>query len=100
MLRSRDPEEVIRQAQQLVDAGYKEIVLTGIHTGGYGEDMKDYNFAQLLKELDSRVKGLKESVSLQSKRAKLQTKSSKCLTAQTRSSDTFTSRFNPAQTAF
>ena len=59
LLRSRDPEEVIRQAQQLVDAGYKEIVLTGIHTGGYGEDMKDYNFAQLLKELDSRVKGLK-----------------------------------------
>lgn len=59
LLRSRDPEEVIRQAQQLVDAGYKEIVLTGIHTGGYGEDMKDYNFAQLLRELDSRVKGLK-----------------------------------------
>ncbi|WMW45958.1 tRNA (N(6)-L-threonylcarbamoyladenosine(37)-C(2))-methylthiotransferase MtaB [Bacillus paralicheniformis] len=59
LLRSRDPEEVIRQAQQLVDAGYKEIVLTGIHTGGYGEDMKDYNFAQLLKELDSCVKGLK-----------------------------------------
>lgn len=59
LLRSRDPEEVIRQAQQLVDAGYKEIVLTGIHTGGYGEDMKDYNFAQMLKELDSRVKGLK-----------------------------------------
>ncbi|MBW7632064.1 tRNA (N(6)-L-threonylcarbamoyladenosine(37)-C(2))-methylthiotransferase MtaB [Bacillus licheniformis] len=59
LLRSRDPEEVIHQAQQLVDAGYKEIVLTGIHTGGYGEDMKDYNFAQLLKELDSRVKGLK-----------------------------------------
>nr|MDH3164191.1 tRNA (N(6)-L-threonylcarbamoyladenosine(37)-C(2))-methylthiotransferase MtaB [Bacillus licheniformis] len=44
---------------RLVDAGYKEIVLTGIHTGGYGEDMKDYNFARLLKELDSRVKGLK-----------------------------------------
>ncbi|MDA1474785.1 tRNA (N(6)-L-threonylcarbamoyladenosine(37)-C(2))-methylthiotransferase MtaB [Bacillus changyiensis] len=59
LLRSRDPEAVIRQAQQLVDAGYKEIVLTGIHTGGYGEDMKDYNFAQLLRELDSRVKGLK-----------------------------------------
>ncbi|ALC81675.1 MULTISPECIES: tRNA (N(6)-L-threonylcarbamoyladenosine(37)-C(2))-methylthiotransferase MtaB [Bacillus] len=59
LLRSRDPEEVIRQAQQLVDAGYKEIVLTGIHTGGYGEDMKDYNFAKLLKELDTRVTGLK-----------------------------------------
>ncbi|WP_437131565.1 tRNA (N(6)-L-threonylcarbamoyladenosine(37)-C(2))-methylthiotransferase MtaB [Bacillus atrophaeus] len=59
LLRSRDPEEVIKQAQQLVDAGYKEIVLTGIHTGGYGEDMKDYNFAKLLRELDDRVDGLK-----------------------------------------
>jgi threonylcarbamoyladenosine tRNA methylthiotransferase MtaB len=59
LMRSRDPEEVIHQAQQLVDAGYKEIVLTGIHTGGYGEDMKDYNLAMLLKDLEQKVKGLK-----------------------------------------
>ena len=58
LMRSRDPKEVV-QAQQLVDAGYKEIVLTGIHTGGYGEDMKDYNLAQLLRDLESQVKGLK-----------------------------------------
>jgi threonylcarbamoyladenosine tRNA methylthiotransferase MtaB len=59
LLRSRDPEDVMKQAQQLVDAGYKEIVLTGIHTAGYGEDMKDYNFAQLLRELEKNIKGLK-----------------------------------------
>lgn len=59
LLRSRDPKEVIRQAQQLVNAGYKEIVLTGIHTGGYGEDMKDYNLAKLLQDLESQVEGLK-----------------------------------------
>ncbi|MFB1080618.1 tRNA (N(6)-L-threonylcarbamoyladenosine(37)-C(2))-methylthiotransferase MtaB [Jeotgalibacillus sp. JSM ZJ347] len=59
LMRSRDPEEVIRQAQQLVEAGYKEIVLTGIHTGGYGEDMKDYNLAMLLTDLEEKVKGLK-----------------------------------------
>lgn len=59
LMRSRDPKEVIKQAQQLVDAGYKEIVLTGIHTGGYGEDMKDYNFAMLLRDLDTQVHGLK-----------------------------------------
>jgi threonylcarbamoyladenosine tRNA methylthiotransferase MtaB len=58
LMRSRDPKEVIRQAQQLVDAGYKEIVLTGIHTGGYGEDMKDYNLAMLLRDLEAGVKGL------------------------------------------
>ncbi|WP_070120623.1 tRNA (N(6)-L-threonylcarbamoyladenosine(37)-C(2))-methylthiotransferase MtaB [Bacillus marinisedimentorum] len=59
LMRSRDPEEVVKQAQQLVDAGYKEIVLTGIHTGGYGEDMKEYNFAMLLDSLDRNVEGLK-----------------------------------------
>lgn len=59
LMRSRDPKEVIRQAQQLVDAGYKEIVLTGIHTGGYGEDMKDYNLAMLLTDLEEQVHGLK-----------------------------------------
>ena len=58
LMRSRDPKEVIRQAQQLVDAGYKEIVLTGIHTGGYGEDMKDYNLAALLRDLEAEVKGI------------------------------------------
>lgn len=59
LMRSRPPEEVVKQAQQLVDAGYKEIVLTGIHTGGYGEDLKDYNLAQLLRDLESQVRGLK-----------------------------------------
>lgn len=59
LMRSRDPQEVVRQAQQLVDAGYLEIVLTGIHTGGYGQDLKDYNLAQLLRDLEANVKGLK-----------------------------------------
>ncbi|WP_026700346.1 tRNA (N(6)-L-threonylcarbamoyladenosine(37)-C(2))-methylthiotransferase MtaB [Salibacterium aidingense] len=58
LLRSRKPEDVIQQANQLVEAGYKEIVLTGIHTAGYGEDMKDYSFADLLQELE-KVDGLK-----------------------------------------
>ncbi|SER80366.1 tRNA (N(6)-L-threonylcarbamoyladenosine(37)-C(2))-methylthiotransferase MtaB [Salisediminibacterium halotolerans] len=58
LLRSRQPDDVISQANQLVDAGYKEIVLTGIHTGGYGEDMKDYSFADLLERLEE-VDGLK-----------------------------------------
>lgn len=59
LMRSRDPQEVIHQAQQLVNAGYKEIVLTGIHTGGYGEDMKNYNLAMLLRDLEEKVQGLK-----------------------------------------
>ncbi|HLQ96403.1 MAG TPA: tRNA (N(6)-L-threonylcarbamoyladenosine(37)-C(2))-methylthiotransferase MtaB [Pseudogracilibacillus sp.] len=59
LLRSRQPEHVLEQAQKLVDAGYKEIVLTGIHTAGYGEDLTDYNFARLLRDLETQVHGLK-----------------------------------------
>lgn len=59
LLRSRQPKHVLQQAQQLVNAGYKEIVLTGIHTAGYGEDMKNYNFASLLRDLETKVEGLK-----------------------------------------
>ncbi|WP_047151392.1 tRNA (N(6)-L-threonylcarbamoyladenosine(37)-C(2))-methylthiotransferase MtaB [Aneurinibacillus tyrosinisolvens] len=59
LMRSRKPESVIEQANKLVAAGYKEIVLTGIHTGGYGEDLEDYNLARLLRDLDSKVPGLK-----------------------------------------
>jgi threonylcarbamoyladenosine tRNA methylthiotransferase MtaB len=56
-LRSRKPENVIRQAKRLVEAGYYEIVLTGIHTGGYGEDLKDYSLADLLVDLE-KIDGL------------------------------------------
>ncbi|MFE0556205.1 MiaB/RimO family radical SAM methylthiotransferase, partial [Paenibacillus sp. NPDC058910] len=55
--RSRDPKSIIKQAHQLVGAGYKEIVLTGIHTGGYGDDLEDYRLSDLLWDLD-RVDGL------------------------------------------
>lgn len=53
LMRSRDPKMVIEQATQLVQSGYREIVLTGIHTGGYGSDLKDYNLAQLLRDLET-----------------------------------------------
>jgi threonylcarbamoyladenosine tRNA methylthiotransferase MtaB len=50
-LRSRQPHEVIKEAQNLVKKGYKEIVLTGIHTGGYGRDLPDYSFTSLVKDI-------------------------------------------------
>lgn len=58
LMRSRKPESVVEQARNLVAAGYLEIVLTGIHTGGYGEDLEDYNLAKLLVDLH-QVEGLK-----------------------------------------
>ncbi len=57
-VRSRQKESVLNQAQRLVDNGYVEIVLTGIHTAGYGEDLDDYSFYELLVDL-VKIKGLK-----------------------------------------
>ena len=37
--RSVTPREVLEQVGMLADAGYREIVLTGIHLGGYGQDL-------------------------------------------------------------
>jgi len=37
--RSVAPREVLEQVRQLAGAGYQEIVLTGIHLGGYGHDL-------------------------------------------------------------
>src|SRR4029434_8610308 len=37
--RSVNPREVLEQVRMLADAGYREIVLTGIHLGSYGQDL-------------------------------------------------------------
>jgi len=50
-VRSETPDVVISQAKELVANGHVEIVLTGIHTGAYGEDFEDYSFADLLAQL-------------------------------------------------
>lgn len=50
--RSVSPESVLEQVQQLVAAGYPEIVLTGIHIGGYGLDLASpTNLTALVKLL-------------------------------------------------
>ncbi len=40
-IRSRDQKDVIDEIKRLADAGYKEIVLTGIHLSSYGLDLHD-----------------------------------------------------------
>ena len=50
-IRSKSKEDVINEVNKLVDNGYKEVVLTGIHTGHYGKDKYEYNFSDLLDEL-------------------------------------------------
>ena len=50
-IKSRDKNEVINEAKHLLSLGYKEIVLTGIHTGSYGKDLSGYTFSDLVEEL-------------------------------------------------
>ena len=50
-IKSRDKQDVIEEAKRLLSLGYKEIVLTGIHTGSYGKDLSNYTFSMLVKEL-------------------------------------------------
>ena len=50
-MRSRNKENILKEASYLVKQGYQEIVLSGIHVGGYGQDLKDCSFSSLLKEL-------------------------------------------------
>lgn len=40
-LRSRSEEDTIAEINMLVDKGYKEVILTGIHLGAYGRGVKD-----------------------------------------------------------
>jgi len=57
--RSDSIENIIKQAEQVVSSGVKEIVLTGVNIGDFGirNDKKEYNFFDLIKALDE-VKGI------------------------------------------
>lgn len=54
--RSKEKKQVIKEITGLVNNGYKEVVLTGIHTGNYGVDL-DTTFAELLLEI-VKINGL------------------------------------------
>lgn len=55
--RSKEKDKVIKEITTLVNNGYKEIVLTGIHTGSYGIDL-GIKFSDLIEEL-LEIKDLK-----------------------------------------
>ncbi|MBZ4653875.1 MAG: modification enzyme MiaB family [Peptococcaceae bacterium] len=51
-VRSRSIGNTIQEAQKLINAGFKEIILTGIHLGAYGKDLGEgVELADLLAEL-------------------------------------------------
>ncbi|ABO51002.1 RNA modification enzyme, MiaB family [Desulforamulus reducens MI-1] len=58
-VRSRLPENVLSSAEELIQQGFQEIVLTGIHIGAYGQDFtgKDIDLGWLVERL-AKLPGL------------------------------------------
>lgn len=56
--RSRNPEEIIKEIEELVKNGYKEVTLLGQNVNSYGKGLdNDINFAKLLR-LVNNIEGL------------------------------------------
>lgn len=50
--RSRSLESTVSQVERLVDAGYCEVVLTGVHIGDYGTDLDGDTLIDVLRALE------------------------------------------------
>lgn len=57
-IRSRKPEDVIGQVHALVEAGFQEFVLTGIHVASYGRDIEGANLLSLIGHIHA-IEGVK-----------------------------------------
>ena len=51
--RSRLPEDVVKEVEQAVAQGYKEVTLLGQNVNSYGKDHQQADFADLLKMVDA-----------------------------------------------
>ena len=52
--RSRDPQAVLAEVRELVEAGYRDITLLGQNVNSYGNDLDlDYHFPDLLADIDA-----------------------------------------------
>lgn len=56
-IRSRSYENIIEEANRLANAGFKEIILTGIHVASYGKDRGDLDLLDVIVGI-SKVKGI------------------------------------------
>ena len=55
---SKSPETILKEVKELSKNGFKEIILSGVHTASYGVDLKeDWNLVRVLKEID-KVDGI------------------------------------------
>ncbi|MBO4979922.1 MAG: tRNA (N(6)-L-threonylcarbamoyladenosine(37)-C(2))-methylthiotransferase MtaB [Clostridia bacterium] len=52
-IRSKAPDDVLREVRELTENGCREVVLTGIETASYGRDLDGYTLADLLEAVDA-----------------------------------------------
>lgn len=57
-IRSRSRLNIISEAKRLVEKGFSELVLVGIHIASYGKDLKNTSLAELIDEINN-IDGLK-----------------------------------------
>ena len=58
-IRSRKPENVIKEITKIAKEGIKEVVITGIHLASYGKDFEDkYLLIDLLEDIE-KIEGIK-----------------------------------------
>jgi len=50
-IRSRALDDILKETKNLAEAGFKEIVLTGIHVASYGKDIKNISLIEVLEEV-------------------------------------------------
>ena len=56
--KSREPKEIVREIERLVDDGVKEVMLLGQNVNSYGNTFEEpFSFAQLLREIE-KIDGL------------------------------------------
>ena len=52
-VRSRKPESILKEIEQIAKKGIKEVVITGIHIASYGKDFeKEYKLIDLLEDIN------------------------------------------------
>ena len=57
-IKSRSPESIIEEIKYLVDNNTKEIIISGINTGTYGQDLGNINLAGLIDKIMTEVPSL------------------------------------------
>lgn len=56
-IRSRQLEDIVHETEILAHAGFKEVILTGIHVASYGKDLENIDLKEVLKSI-GKIEGI------------------------------------------